>query len=265
MRITRRTLVAATLAAPAFAQAWPSRPIRFIVPYPPGGAADIIGRTVGNAIAPRLGQPVVVENRAGATGVIGMEAAARSSDGHTCVVAPDSAIFLPYLRPNLPYESLRDFSPVSIMVQQPVVVAAHPSLGARTLADLVGIAKARPGAINYVTSGTAGTHHLTASLFSQRAGIEMTHVPYRGGGQAINDLVAGTVPLGWLGSVRSCRTDARGGCSCSASLPRTAPPCCRTCRPSRSRAIPASTCRNGSACSPPPAWVSRWWRACMPR
>jgi tripartite-type tricarboxylate transporter receptor subunit TctC len=201
MKIARRTLLATTLATPAFAQAWPNRPIRFIVPYPPGGAADIIGRTVGNAIAPRLGQPVVIENRAGATGVIGMEAAARSNDGHTCVVAPDSAIFLPYLRPNLPYDSLRDFSPVSIMVQQPVVVAAHPSLGARTLADLVRIAKARPGAVNYVTSGTAGTQHLTASLFSQRAGIEMTHVPYRGGGQAINDLVAGTVPLGWLGSV----------------------------------------------------------------
>ncbi len=181
--------------------AWPARPIRVIVPYAPGGTADTTARALGHAMTPRLGQPVVVENRSGATGAIGMEAAARAApDGHTLVVAADAAIYQPYLRPSLPYHPLRDLAPVSVLVQQPIVVAAHPGLGVRTLAELVALARARPGEVAYVTSGTASTHHLAAELLCRRAGIRMTHVPYRGGGQAINDLVAGQVGLGVLGS-----------------------------------------------------------------
>src|SRR5918997_4466709 len=181
--------------------AWPARPIRVIVPYAPGGTADTTARALGHAMAPRLGQPVVVENRSGATGAIGMEAAARAApDGHTLVVAADPAIYPPYPRPRPPYHPLRDLAPVSVLVQQPIVVAAHPGLGVRTLAELVAVARARPGEVAYVPSGTASTHHLAAELLCRRAGIRMTHVPYRGGGQAINDLVAGQVGLGVLGS-----------------------------------------------------------------
>lgn len=208
MAISRRgTLIAAlaTLAAapvPTVAQtSWPSRPVRVIVPYPGGGTTDVTTRTVFNVLQGKLGQPFVVENRPGATGAIGMEAGARSDpDGYTFVVAADSAIFQPFLRPELPYHPLRDFTPVSVMVQQPVVVAVHPSLEVKTLAELVDLARSQPDGLNYVTAGIASTHHLTASLFSKRAGIRMTHIPYRGGGQAINDLVAGQVRVAFLGS-----------------------------------------------------------------
>jgi tripartite-type tricarboxylate transporter receptor subunit TctC len=208
MEISRRGTLIASLSAiagasrPASAQSsWPSRPVRVLVPYPAGGTTDVTVRTVASVLQGRLGQPFVVENRPGATGSIGMEAAARASpDGYTLVAAADSAIFLPFLRPELPYHPLRDFAPVAVLVQQPIVVAAHPSLNVRTLPDLVALARTRPNGLDYVTAGTASTHHLVASLFSQRAQIRMTHIPYRGGGQAINDLVGGQVPVGFLGS-----------------------------------------------------------------
>ncbi len=202
----RHLLRFATLAATglparhAVAQAWPSRPIRVVVPYAPGGTSDVSIRAIAPGMGERLGQPLVMENRAGANGAIGMEAVARSpADGNTLVVAADSAVFQTLIKPGLPYDVARDFDPVALTVSQPVVIAVHPSLGIGTLPDLV--ARARRGQdMPYVVAGLGGTQHLAAALMADRVGIRMTPVAYRGGGQAINDLLGGQVPLGVLGS-----------------------------------------------------------------
>lgn len=191
-------LVLAAQAAPA--QGWPSRPIRVVVPFPPGGSTDIATRPVADRLSHALGQSVVVENRAGAGGNIGTELVAKSApDGYTLVIATDAVASSAHTYKNLGYQTLRDFAPVVELSRQPVVLAVHPSLGVSSVAELVALAKQKPG-LGFATSGSGSQQHMVGEWFAKLAGIRLTHVPYKGGGQAITDLVAGQVPIGSLGS-----------------------------------------------------------------
>ena len=202
--IVFRTLIAALALlaiAPltAHAQDWPNRPVRFIVPYPAGGSTDVGARLIGDYIARTLGQQIVVENKSGASGNIGFEAAARSAaDGYTVLIAPDQVTSAPHVF-KVSFDPLKDFVPVIQVSRQPVVLAVHPKLGVSSIAELVALAKQRPG-LSYATSGVGSQQHMAVEWFARLAGIKLEHVPYRGGAQAINDLVAGHVMIGSLGS-----------------------------------------------------------------
>ena len=198
-----RVLVAlAALAMPvaaADAQEWPNRPIHFIVPYPAGGSTDVGARLIAEHLARTLGQQIVVENKSGGSGSVGIEAAARSApDGYTVLIAPDQVTSVPHVI-KATFDPLKDFLPIVQLSRQPVVLAAHPKLGVGSLAELVALAKRQPG-LGYATSGVGTQQHMTAEWFARIAGIRLEHVPYRGGGQAINDLIAGHVTIGSLGS-----------------------------------------------------------------
>ncbi len=196
------TLAALTAVAPltAYAQQWPNRPIRMIVPFAAGGSTDVAARLVGEHLSRSLGQQVYVENRTGANGNIGIEAAAKSeADGYTILIAPDAIASNPHVY-KVNYDALKDLSPVIQLSRQPIVLAVHPSLGVSTLAELVTLVKAQPG-LRYATgSGFGSSQHMVTQWFAQIAGLQLEQVSYRGGGQAINDLIAGHVKLGSLGS-----------------------------------------------------------------
>lgn len=199
MKILLAVLMALCAGA-ASAQSWPAKPVRWIVPFPPGGSTDIAARTVGDRVSQALGQTMVIENRAGAGGNIGTEAAAKSApDGYTVLIAPDAIVSNPHTYKNLGFQPLKDFVPVIQLARQPVVLAVHPSTGVNNVAELVALAKTRPG-LGFATSGAGSQQHMAAEWFAKLAGIQLTHVPYKGGGQAIADLVAGQVPIGSLGS-----------------------------------------------------------------
>src|SRR5215468_9013991 len=192
-------LVALLVPLTAAAQEWPNRPIRFIVPFPAGGSTDVAARVIGEHLSRTLGQQIVVENKSGASGVVGAEAAAKSApDGYTILIGTDQVDTWPHLF-KLNFDPMKDLVPVIQLSRQPVVLAVHPSLGPTTLAELVALAKQRPG-MSYATSGVGSQQHITAQWFAQIAGIKLDHVPYRGGGQAINDLIAGHIKIGSLGS-----------------------------------------------------------------
>jgi tripartite-type tricarboxylate transporter receptor subunit TctC len=197
-----RVLIAfLALAIPTLSQAqeWPNRPIRFIVPYPAGGSTDVGARVIGDYLSRALGQQIVVENRTGGSGNIGFEAGARSApDGYTVLIAPDQVASAPHVF-KVSFDPLKDLVPVIQLSRQPVVLAVHPKLGVGSVAELIALAKQRPG-LSYATSGIGSQQHMTAEWFAQIAGIKLDHVPYRGGAQAINDLVAGHVMIGSLGS-----------------------------------------------------------------
>lgn len=193
--ITRRLLLAAPglLAAPARAQSWPERGLRIIVPFPPGGAIDAMARLVAPAIERSLGQPAVVENRSGAGGLVGTEAAAQARDGHTLLMTALTHVVLAAMTPRLPYDAYNDFAavtPVGTVANILVVPAASPY---RTVREMVAAARANPRGLTYGSAGSGTSLHLCAALFCARAGIEMTHVPYRGSGPAVTDLVAGRI------------------------------------------------------------------------
>jgi tripartite-type tricarboxylate transporter receptor subunit TctC len=186
-------------AAAAQAQSWPSKTVRMIVPYPPGGSTDVTARALADKISAALGQPVIVENRVGAGGNIGIEAAARSDpDGYTVLIAPDFIASAPHVY-KLNYDPMAQLAPVIQLTSQPVVLAVHPSLGVNSVAELVAAAKQKPG-LAYATSGAGSQQHMAAEWFAKLAGIQLTHVPYKGGGQAISDFVGGQVPIASLGS-----------------------------------------------------------------
>jgi tripartite-type tricarboxylate transporter receptor subunit TctC len=192
-------LVAVLVPLTAGAQEWPNRAIRFIVPFPAGGSTDVAARVIGEQLSRALGQQIVVENKSGASGVVGAEAAAKSApDGYTILIGTDQIATWQHLF-NLNFDPMKDLVPVIELSRQPVVLAVHPSLGPATLAEFVALAKQRPG-MSYATSGVGSQQHITAQWFAQLAGIKLDHVPYRGGGQAINDLIAGHVKIGSLGS-----------------------------------------------------------------
>jgi tripartite-type tricarboxylate transporter receptor subunit TctC len=200
--MTIARLAAAVLAfssSLALAQGWPAKALHLVVPYPPGGSTDVTARALAERMAPALGQPVVVENRAGAGGNIGIEYAARSEpDGYTVLIAPDFVASAPHVY-KLKYDPMTQLVPVIQLTSQPVVLAVHASLGVHSVAELVAAAKRRPG-LAYATSGAGSQQHMAAEWFAKLAGIRLTHVPYKGGGQAIADFVGGQVPVASLGS-----------------------------------------------------------------
>jgi tripartite-type tricarboxylate transporter receptor subunit TctC len=194
-------LIALAVASPltASAQEWPNRPLKFVVPYPPGGSTDVGARVIGDHLSRVLGQQIVVENKSGGSGTVGFEAAARSApDGYTVLIAPDQVTSAPHVF-KVGFDPLRDFLPVIRLSRQPVVLAVHPSLGVTSVAELIALAKAQPG-MSFATSGVGSQQHFVAEWFAQIAGIKLAHVPYRGGGQAINDLIAGHIKIASLGS-----------------------------------------------------------------
>ncbi len=184
-----------------FAQDWPSRPIRVLVGFAPGGTADLAARLPAEGVSRELGQPVVIENRPGGSGSVAIEALIRGvPDGYTLVVGSDSAFYQPVIDPKLPYRAERDLMPITILVSQPIVVAVHPAPGWKSVADMLKAARAQPGEVPYAISSPTGTQALAGLLFFQLAKARLTPVPYKGGGQAITDLVGGQVPIGVLGS-----------------------------------------------------------------
>jgi tripartite-type tricarboxylate transporter receptor subunit TctC len=194
--------LALVVAAPgtALAQDWPNRPIRFVVCFPAGGSTDVAARIVGDYVSRSLGQQVFVENRSGANGNIGIEAAVKSApDGYTFLVCTDATTSNPHIY-NMSVDVLKDLVPVVRLSRQPIALAAHPLLGVKSLAELVALAKQQPG-MRYATGSGAGSpQHMVAQWFAHIAGIKLEQVPYRGGAPAINDLIAGHVKLGSLGS-----------------------------------------------------------------
>ncbi|PUE56780.1 hypothetical protein B9Z36_09650 [Limnohabitans sp. Rim8] len=186
----------------ALAQAgYPNKPIRFIVPYPAGGGTDIVARLLAQKMTQSMGQPVVVENKPGASTLIGTEMLAKSApDGYTLGLITDSHAINPSFFSKLPYDSVKDFSPVSQLVFVPLVMVAHPSLNVKTLPELIAAAKAKPGKINYASIGNGTPHNLSMEWVKSLAGIDMTHVPYKGVAPALTDLVAGQVDVMFTGS-----------------------------------------------------------------
>jgi tripartite-type tricarboxylate transporter receptor subunit TctC len=201
-----RAVLAAVLALcatpPAAAQEWPAKPVRIVVPFSPGGVADNSARVIADKLGARLGQQVIVENRAGASGNIGTEAVAKAApDGYTLLLGFDGTMVInPHVFAKLPFDTLRDFQPVTKLGDATLILVAHPSLPANSLPELIAYSKAQPGGVAYGTSGTGGTPHLAGELLVQRSGAKLVHVPYKGGGQAITDLVGGQVPIGSLGN-----------------------------------------------------------------
>ncbi|MBU8540363.1 Bug family tripartite tricarboxylate transporter substrate binding protein [Falsiroseomonas tokyonensis] len=194
---------AATLASPALAQgAWPSRPIRLVVPFPPGAANDTLGRAMADQLSPRLGQAVVVENRGGAGGTIGSEAVARSApDGYTLLLGHIGTLAVNVaMYPNLTYSPVRDFAPVAMIATTPNVLVVNPQRPYQDLPSLVAFAKANPGRLRYCTAGNGSAGHTVMLAFLHATKLDMEHVPYRGLGPALNDLVAGHVDLTWGGA-----------------------------------------------------------------
>lgn len=189
-------VAAAWLAVPASAQTYPDRPIHLVVPFPPGGSADTLARTIGQGLSDRLKQAVLVENRLGAGGNVGTDSVAKApADGYTLLVTPSSIAIAPALYARLPFDPLRDFAPVSLLANIPMVVIVNPATPVRSVSDLIALAKDRKGELGYASAGNGTTNHLAVELFKSETGIEMLHVPYRGNPQAILDVIGGRVPV----------------------------------------------------------------------
>lgn len=187
--------VMACLPLPASAQTYPDRAVKVIVPFPAGGTIDVVGRLVAQRMAQALGQPFVIENRAGAGGAIGAEAAAKSApDGHTLFIGAGSTHGTnSAVTKSLPYDPIRDFAPIGLIVNLPYILVAHPSLPANSTAELMALARKDPGKLNFASYGNGSSNHLATELFKAMTGIDVVHVPYKGGAPAIADLVAGQV------------------------------------------------------------------------
>jgi tripartite-type tricarboxylate transporter receptor subunit TctC len=193
-------LALCAIQAPGFAQTFPSRPVTLVVPFPPGGGTDTGGRVIAEQLGRRWGQPVIVENKGGAAGQIGADFVAKSRpDGYTLLLGNiGTQAINPLLYPKLPYDADRAFAPVSLVAELPLAMMVNPSVPAKTAAEFIALAKARPGQMSYSSSGAGGAPHLAAEMFKDQAGAFILHVPYRGGGPAIADLLAGHVQLSFM-------------------------------------------------------------------
>src|SRR5262245_43865987 len=207
MRLGRLALLAmasllSSLHSAAIAQDYPTRQINLIAPWPPGGAVDTLCRILGQKLTERLGKTVIIENRPGAGSVIGVAAAARAApDGYTLVMAGSASLATSVtIYKKLPYDPTKDFAPVALITRIPFVLVTHPSLPVRSVAELIKLAKDKPGQLSYASGGPGSPHHLYTELFKTMAGIEMAHIPYKGSAPALTDVVAGHVPL-MLGDV----------------------------------------------------------------
>jgi len=194
-------LAAVLLAGAAQAQPWPAKPVRFVVPFPPGGATDVAARALADKLSRALDQQFVVDNRAGASGGIGAAEAARAApDGYTFLFAADPVETLHLVMKSVQFDLERDFVPVTQVTTQPLAIAVHASVPAKTIQEFIALAKANPGKYSFGHSGLGSGQHLTGELFKKLAGIDMVQVPYKGGAPAVQDLVAGQIPVAVLGS-----------------------------------------------------------------
>ena len=194
-----KTVLAAisVCAIAAIAQTYPTKPVRLIVPYPPGGGTDIFARMLGVRLGEALGQQIVIDNRAGAAGVLGADAAAKAApDGYTLVIGQASNLAInQHLMSKLPYDPVRDFAPITLIATSPSLLVVHPSLPVRTVKDLVALAKVKPGTINYASAGNGSPGHLAAEYFKKVAEIHLVHIPYKGATPALMDVIAGQASL----------------------------------------------------------------------
>ena len=194
----RPIILVAILALPgtALAQAFPSKPVRIVVAFAPGGIADFAARSFSTRLSEALAVPVVIENRAGAGGIAGAEVVARAApDGHTLLVTSISHTINPSVRKSLPFDAVRDFTPVTLIMDAPNFLVVHPSLPVKSVKDLVALARARPGQISYASSGAGTSTHLSGELFKALTRVDLVHVPYKGGGPAVIDLAGGHVQM----------------------------------------------------------------------
>jgi tripartite-type tricarboxylate transporter receptor subunit TctC len=195
---TAAVLAATSVSAQSPADKYPEKPIKIIVPFAPGGSTDILARVLGQKMTESWGQPVIIETRPGAATMIGTQAAAKAEpDGYTLIIVVSNHTTNPALNPSMPYDAVKDFEPVSLLGRAPIVPYVNPSFPPTNLKELVALAKAKPGTINFGSAGPASMTHLTAEQFKLQAGIDMTHVNYRGGTPALNDVLAGQIPMTW--------------------------------------------------------------------
>jgi tripartite-type tricarboxylate transporter receptor subunit TctC len=197
MKRSMLALLALACASFAQAQSWPSKPIRYIVPFAPGGTTDILGRMVGAKLAEALGQPVVVENRAGAAGALGVELLARSApDGYTIGGGTISSHAINVtLYGKLPYDPIKDFAPITMLATLPNMLIVHPSLGVNNVQELIALLKANPNKYSFGSAGNGTSQHMSGELFKTMTGVQMQHIPYKGSGPMIPDLLAGTISM----------------------------------------------------------------------
>ncbi len=201
-----RCAIAAVLLQSGFAaaQSYPAGPLRMIVPFPPGGGTDILGRTIAQKLNEAWGQPVVVENRGGANGTMGAALAAKAApDGQTMLIVPSGFAVNPSIYKNLPFDSARDLAPVTQISSNPSVLAVHPSFPPRTVKELIAFVKARPNEINYASSGNGSPPHLATELFKYMTGTKMLHIPYKGAGPAAIDVIAGQIPIYFMNALQA--------------------------------------------------------------
>ena len=211
MKATRRGILGAALATPALAQEWPNRPVRIVVPYPPGGPTDIVARVTAAGLQADLGQSFVVENRAGAGGSIGAgEVARAAADGSTFMVNASAHVIVPHLQRNMPFDSLADFTPITEIVKVPLILVVNDSVPVRSVAELIALARAQPGRISYASSSIGGAPHLAGEMFKLMTRTDLTHIPYRGSGPALQDLLGGTVQV-MFDSLASSAPHVRSG------------------------------------------------------
>jgi tripartite-type tricarboxylate transporter receptor subunit TctC len=194
-------LAAVTLAAPANAQPFPNRAIRIIVPFGPGGFTDVAARILQKELAPAIGQPVVIENKPGAGSTIGTAEVAKTAkpDGYTLVMISTTHVITPHLYKEMPYDPIKDFTPVMKIAEGPYVLVVHPSLPVKSVAELIALAKSKPNTIDYASSGNGSSQHLVGALFATMAGAPLNHVPYKGSSGAMNDLLGGQVKVSFVG------------------------------------------------------------------
>ena len=203
--------VLAFAAAPALAQGYPSKPIRIVIPFPPGGGTEVVARSLGDQMSKTFGQPVVVENRPGGNSVIASEVVAKAApDGHTLLMTTDFHAINAAFGISLPYDSMKDFAFVAQLTTSPLMLVAHPSTGVRSLSELIAAARAKPGTLSFASLGSSSPHYLGFEWFKQLAGIKMIDVPYKGGGQAAADVLGGQVNLMYIVAGNGIR-QARAG------------------------------------------------------
>lgn len=212
MRSHHKRLAICTLALAAtvagmpecMAQNYPNGPLRIVSPYPPGGGTDILARTLGQKLNERFNQPAVVENRSGANGTVGAAFVAKSApDGHTMLVVPAGYAANPSLYKNLPFDQARELAAVSLIASGPLVLVVHPSLPVKSVKELIALAKAQPGALNIGSAGNGSLPHLSAELFNTMAGIKIVHIPFKGSGAAVIDVLSGQVPIYFMNVLQS--------------------------------------------------------------
>ncbi|MBC7619463.1 MAG: tripartite tricarboxylate transporter substrate binding protein [Candidatus Saccharibacteria bacterium] len=202
MHVAATAALALSAAAGAIAQEWPSKPVRMIVPYAPGGAGDILARNVGKKLGELLGQPILVENRPGGSGTVGIaEGAKAPADGYTITLVAVPYVITQFVYPKLPYDGTKDFIPLGLLQLAPLVLVVHPSLNIKTPAEYIQAAKAKPGQITYATSGSGSVTHMAGELLKLKTGADIVPIPYRGGGQSITDVIGGQVSSAFLSPV----------------------------------------------------------------